>query len=188
VTSSVITHSQISGRQKFRLQNDGRSGRCWRAIDAVHRQKLSMQCIVRNYCGTSSEIIHAVHRQKLSMRILHRSKWRNAMKIYLLAGTAALLLSAGVATAQTSSSESTTTQSTLAPPPAPVTPPPIGTLSSTREVHGVDAYGNRIDKTQSTYRNTNGVAQDSETTRTVVPPPVTTTTTTTSSSSTTAPQ
>jgi hypothetical protein len=64
-----------------------------------------------------------------------------------------------------------------------VIPPPAGTLSSTRETHAVDAYGNQVDSRQSTYRDSNGVAQDSQTTTTNAPPlppppPVSTTTTT----------
>jgi hypothetical protein len=99
------------------------------------------------------------------------------MKLTLLACGATLLLSTGLAAAQSD-------------PAAPVPPPP-GTLSSTRKVVAVDAYGNKYEKTQSTYRNTNGVAQDTTTTRTTVPappPPPAITSTTTSTTTTTAPQ
>jgi hypothetical protein len=116
------------------------------------------------------------------------------MKSILRAGVAVLSLYGGVALAQTAT-ETTTTQSTTVPavpPPAGYVPapaaPPVGTLSSTRETHAVDAYGNQVVQRQSTYRNTNGVAEDSRTTTTTVPampapPPVTTTTTTQTTSS-----
>ena len=76
------------------------------------------------------------------------------------------------------------------PAMAPVAPPPAGTLSTEHEVHAVDAYGNRLDKTETTYRNSNGVAQDSSTTTTAVPapPPPVTTSTTTSTTTTNVPQ
>jgi len=102
------------------------------------------------------------------------------MKNLLLAGVAALALTAGAAIAQTT--ESTTSQSTtVAPDP---NAPPAGTLSTTRETHAVDAYGNQTDSKASAYRNSNGVADDSQTTTTTMPappppPPVTTSTTTT---------
>jgi hypothetical protein len=108
------------------------------------------------------------------------------MKLMILACGASLLLGTGVAAAQS--------YPDAPPPPAPPAtpaPPPPGTLSSTRKEVAVDAYGNRYEKTQSTYRNSNGVAQDTTTTRTTVPappPPPVTTSTTTSTTSTTAPQ
>ena len=92
------------------------------------------------------------------------------MRNLLLAGVAALALS-GTALAQTS--ESTTTQSTTmapVPPPPPVAPPP-GTLSTTRETHAVDAYGNQTNSQASSYRDSNGVAEDKSTTTTTVPAP-----------------
>lgn len=97
----------------------------------------------------------------------------------------ALATIGGNAFAQTS--ESTTTTSTMAPPgamtpPPPPMAPPVGTLSTTRETHAVDAYGNQVDSKATTYRDAQGVAQDSQTTTTQVPapppPPVSTTTTT----------
>jgi len=102
------------------------------------------------------------------------------MKTLLLAGVAALALNAGAAIAQTT--ESTTSQSTTtAPDPGA---PPAGTLSTTRDTHAVDAYGNQVDQKATSYRNSNGVADDSTTTTTAMPappppPPVTTSTTTT---------
>lgn len=108
------------------------------------------------------------------------------MRLTVLACGATLLLSTGMAAAQSYPDASPPP----APPAAPVPPPP-GTLSSTRKVVAVDAYGNRYEKTQSTYRNTNGVAQDTTTTRTTVPappPPPAITSTTTSTTTTTAPQ
>jgi hypothetical protein len=111
------------------------------------------------------------------------------MKSILRAGVTVISLYSGAVLAQTAT-ETTTTQSTTVPAvpppsgyvPAPVAPP-VGTLSSTRETHAVDAYGNQVVQRQSTYRNSNGVAEDSRTTTTTVPavpppPPVTTTTTT----------
>jgi hypothetical protein len=107
------------------------------------------------------------------------------------AGVVALALYGGVAMAQTAS-ETTTTQSTTypapppayapVPPPVPFAVPPPGTLATTRTTRSVDAYGNEVDQQRTTYRNAQGVAQDSRTITTVapaVPPPVTTTTTTT---------
>jgi hypothetical protein len=108
------------------------------------------------------------------------------MSIRIFAAAALLLASVGVASAQPYQDPA------APPPPAPVAPPAPGTLSTTHEVHAVDAYGNRLDKTQSTYRDSNGVAQDSSTSiRTVpVPPPAppVTTSTSTSTTTTTAPQ
>jgi hypothetical protein len=116
----------------------------------------------------------------------------------LRAGVAVLALYGGVAAAQTAT-ETTTTQSTTAPGyapapayapapvGAPVAAPPVGTLSSTRTTRAVDAYGNQVNSRQTTYRNANGVAEDSRTVTTTAPalppPPVTTTTTTESTSS-----
>jgi hypothetical protein len=106
------------------------------------------------------------------------------MKTLLLAGVAALALSASMAVAQTS--ESTTSQSTtMAPDPAV---PPPGTLSTTREAHAVDSNGNQIDSKASSYRDSNGVAEDKSSTTTSMPPappppPVTTSTTTTDTTS-----
>ncbi len=118
------------------------------------------------------------------------------MNSILRASVAMLALYSGAAMAQ-SATETTTTQTTVpaAPPPpgyvpAPV-PPPVGTLSSTRETHAVDAYGNQVVQRQSTYRNSNGVAEDSRTTTTtvpVVPPPPPVTTTTTTQTTSTGPQ
>jgi hypothetical protein len=111
------------------------------------------------------------------------------MRSFLCAFVAALALTSGVAIAQTQT-ETTTTQSTTVPAVPPVAlVPPAGTLSTTRETHAVDGYGNQVDSRQTSYRNSNGVAEDSRTTTTNVPlppppPPVSTTTTTTESTST----
>ncbi len=106
------------------------------------------------------------------------------MKLTVLACGAALLFGTGIASAQPAYPDAP-------PPPAMPAPPPPGTLATTHKVQAVDAYGNRYEKTQSTYRNENGVAQDSTTTRTYAPPPppppaVSSSTTTTTT--TTAPQ
>jgi hypothetical protein len=56
--------------------------------------------------------------------------------------------------------------------------PPLGTLSTTTTKRSVDAYGTQTDSTATTYRNPNGVADDSVTKTTTYPPPVAITTTT----------
>jgi hypothetical protein len=84
-------------------------------------------------------------------------------------------------------------QTTDAAPPAvsqPL-PPPVGTLSTTRETHAADANGNRVDSQSTTYRDSQGVAQDRQTTSTTIaapPPPPPATTTTTTTETTTAPR
>jgi hypothetical protein len=93
------------------------------------------------------------------------------MTSYLLAGTVALGMMMGVATAQTTSSETTTT---IAPTPLVVPP---GTLSTTSTMKSVGADGTQTDSTRTTYRNSNGVAADSVTKTTTVAPPVAVTTT-----------
>ncbi len=87
-----------------------------------------------------------------------------------------------------SAMETTTSQTTTVP--ASVAPPPVGTLSTTRETHAQDAYGNETTSKSTSYRNSQGVAEDRQTTtRTIVPlPPPTATTTTTTTESTTGPQ
>jgi hypothetical protein len=105
------------------------------------------------------------------------------MKITLLACTASFLLFTQLAAAQ-----SAYPGQPMAAPATPVSPPP-GVLSTERHVQAVDAYGNRYDKTQTTYRNSDGVAQDTTTTRTIVtPPPPVTRSSTTTTTTTTAPQ
>jgi hypothetical protein len=96
------------------------------------------------------------------------------MKTLLKAGIALSLMS-GVAVAQTTYSTTTTEAPAVvvAPAPAPVVvAPPSGVLSTTRTTRATDAYGNQVNSQSTTYRNTNGVAQDSTTTtRTAAPPP-----------------
>lgn len=117
------------------------------------------------------------------------------MNVFRAAGFAsALTLSVGAAAAQTTTDTVTTQYSAPAraiqaqSEVAPVAPPP-GTLATTREHHAVDAYGNRVDSSSSTYRNDQGVAEDRTMTTTSVPapPPVASTTTTTTRSTTVAP-
>jgi len=88
----------------------------------------------------------------------------------LLAGAVALGMMTGVAFAQSTTSETTTTITPV------IVAPPVGTLSSTTIRKSVDAAGTRIESTATTYRNTDGVAQDSvtRTTTTPLPPAVTT--------------
>jgi hypothetical protein len=122
------------------------------------------------------------------MRVAHKIMMETEMKALLHAGLAALALYGGIAAAQTAS-ETTTTQSTTypAPPypaaPAPLVAPPPGTLATIHTTRSVDAYGNEVDQQKATYRNSQGVAQDTRTVTTTVPapppPPLTTTTTTT---------
>ncbi len=105
------------------------------------------------------------------------------MKTLLIA--ALLALAASAASAQTAS-ETTTTQTTA---PAPIAPLP-GTLSTSRETHAVDAYGNRVDSSATSYSNGANVTRDNTVTRTSVapppPPPVTTTTSSSTTTTTTA--
>lgn len=115
------------------------------------------------------------------------------MRSLMGAGAIALTLIGSAAYAQTTT-ETTTSQYSQTPAPmppaaAPVAPP-MGTLSTTREQHAVDAYGDRSDSRSTSYRDSTGVAEQSES-RTVTappppppPPPMTTTTTTTESSTT----
>ncbi len=107
------------------------------------------------------------------------------MRTIMYACVTMLALGAGNAALAQESSETTTTQTTAVPPPAPMPPPP-GTLSTTHVVHAQDAYGDTRDSKSTTYRDSNGVARDSQTTTTSAPmpppPPVTTSTTTTDTS------
>jgi hypothetical protein len=101
------------------------------------------------------------------------------MRNYLYAAIAVSAFMSSPAGAQMAPYPATT------PMPPPPSAPPAGTLSVTRDSHTVDAYGNRTDSQSTTYRDSQGVAQDRSTTTTTVapppppPPPVITTTTTT---------
>jgi hypothetical protein len=114
------------------------------------------------------------------------------MNIRTLTAFALLLGSAGAASAQPYQDPAAPPPpAPVAPPPAAVAPPPEGTLSTTHEVHATDGYGDQYTKKQSTYRNANGVAQDSTTTTSTVPappPPPVTSSTTSTTTTTTAPQ
>jgi hypothetical protein len=117
------------------------------------------------------------------------------MNKLFLASTAALLMTAGVAFAQTTTSETITTTAT----PIEVVPSlgsgkfptpneavqQEGPVSVTRTERTIGPDGAETDSSQTTYRNGNGVADDSVTRTTTypAPQPVVTTTTTTSSSS-----
>jgi hypothetical protein len=92
----------------------------------------------------------------------------------------AVLFSSGLAMAQTSTSQTviTTTPSPAGPVIAPIVPPPVGTLSTTTTEQKVLPNGTRINSESTTYRNTQGVAQDSLTRTTIAPPPPPPTTTT----------
>ena len=113
------------------------------------------------------------------------------MRKTLLASTAVLVMMAGIAVAQTTTSESTTTvtPATIMPIPAPpvITPlaaPPAGTLSTVRTERTVSADGSVSDTQSSTYRNTNGVANDTVSKTTTYPAPAVTTTDTTTTTET----
>jgi hypothetical protein len=106
------------------------------------------------------------------------------MSKLLLTGAIALVMTTGMAVAQTTSSETTTTVRPAPGMPASVAPPP-GTLSVTRTDKTTTSDGVQTDKTESTYRNTNGVADDTVSRTTTYPPPVASTTSTSSKSTTT---
>jgi len=92
------------------------------------------------------------------------------MNRLVIIGSMALLMPTGVALAQTTSSESSTTVTpSLAAPPA-------GTLSTTRTQKSIGPDGTQTRTNESTYRNSDGVADDTVRTTTTPPPaPVTTT-------------
>jgi hypothetical protein len=109
---------------------------------------------------------------------------------HILVVAVAFSVAGGAAVAQTATETTTAQQTTVAPAPGVVAPvaPPVGTLSTTRTTHVEDAYGNQQSSRATSYRDSNGVAQDKQTTTTTVavpppPPPVTTTTTTESTTS-----
>jgi hypothetical protein len=103
------------------------------------------------------------------------------MKKLVLAATVGLAMMTGVAVAQTTTSQTTTTV-TPAPDVPMIAAPPSGTLSITREQKTTAFDGTKTDKTETTYRNTNGVADDTTTKTTTYPTTAVTTTTTKSSS------
>lgn len=113
------------------------------------------------------------------------------MSRFVIAGAATLALFSFSAAAQTST-ETTTTRSTTLPGamapqavPAPVPAlPPDGSLS-TRTTQGVDAYGNRVYSKSTTYRDSQGVATDRQSTTVTPPPPMPPPATTSTSTSTT---
>jgi hypothetical protein len=111
-----------------------------------------------------------------------------------LAGGIFMVTAAGIAHAQTTSSYTTTTTTVapapvlvapVAPPPPPpmVEAPPPGTLAVTHTQRYLGTDGSQSERTETTYRNPAGVADESVT-RTVAPPVQQTTTTRTSSTTT----
>ena len=101
------------------------------------------------------------------------------MKAFL-AGLATMTLVSGAAFAQTATESTTTTQESAPAIPAPAP----GVLSTTHESHAQDAYGDTKDSKSTSYRDSSGVARDSQTTTTTAsppppPPPVSTSTSTT---------
>jgi hypothetical protein len=101
------------------------------------------------------------------------------MNKLLLASAAALVMTMGAAMAQTSSTQSTTTTIPS------VVAPPLGTLSTTHTQSNTGSDGTQTDSKSTTYRNSNGVANDSTTSTTTYPPVASTTTKTNSSTTTT---
>lgn len=97
----------------------------------------------------------------------------------LVVSAVALALTSVTAMAQTTSSAVTTTTTPM------VAAPPEGTLSITRAQKTISPDGTQTNTNETTYRNTNGVADDRVTKTTIIPPANVTTTTTNSSTSTT---
>jgi hypothetical protein len=95
--------------------------------------------------------------------------WKHAMNRFFVAGAAVLAMTASAAMAQTTSSQTTTTVT-----PA-IVAPPAGTLSSTHTEKTTGVDGTKTESTATTYRNTNGVADDSVTKTTTYPSSVITT-------------
>ena len=93
------------------------------------------------------------------------------MNKLLVASAVALALATGGAVAQTTSSEVTTT--TVAPG---IAAPPAGTLDVTRTQRTISPDGTRTNTDETTYHNSNGVADDSVTRTTTYPPAEVTTT------------
>jgi hypothetical protein len=94
----------------------------------------------------------------------------------LAAGAIALAMTTGIALAQTTTSQVTTTVT-----PVIVAPPP-GTLSVTRTEKSTDLNGTQTNTNETTYHNSNGVADDTVTKTTTYPLPVATTITKSSTS------
>ncbi len=110
------------------------------------------------------------------------------MRGILGVGLAVYCLIAGGAFAQTIVSQTTTTTTGPAGPVivAPSLPaPPSGTLSTTRTQYSLQPDGTRTKTNETTYHNTNGVADDTVTRTITVPPPAPPMTSTTDSSTTT---
>jgi hypothetical protein len=103
------------------------------------------------------------------------------MRNLLLAGAFALISVTGIASAQTTTSTSTTT---VSPTPAPaLQAPPPQTLATMHEQKIVKPDGTTTEKSETTYNDPSGVANQSVT-KTVTPPVVQTTTTTSSTATT----
>ena len=82
---------------------------------------------------------------------------------------AAMAMTIGAAQAQTTTSQTTTY--------TPLSAPPSGTLSTTRTEKTIGIDGTQTKTNETSYRNTNGVADDTVTrSTTVTPPPVNATT------------
>ena len=93
------------------------------------------------------------------------------MNMLFAAGAVALALTTGAAVAQTTSQTTTTVT------PAPVVAPPDGTLSVTRSQKSIGPDGTQTNSDETTYRNSDGVADDTVTRTTTIPaPPIISTT------------
>ena len=93
---------------------------------------------------------------------------------YLLLSIAPLLLTGGVAMAQTSSYQSTTTitKSVVPTLPPKITPPPPGTLSRTVTTESNDGVGDTTYSRKTTYGNANGMVSQRSTTMVTHPLPM----------------
>jgi hypothetical protein len=110
------------------------------------------------------------------------------MSRLLLAGAAALTLAMGVGaigvgTMGVAAAQTTTTSQTTTTVVPSIVAPPVGTLSTTTTKSTTSSDGTQTNSQQTTYRNSNGVADDSVT-KTITYPPVAVTTTNTKTTTT----
>ena len=103
----------------------------------------------------------------------------------LLPAALGLMLASGVALAQTTTTSQTTTTVTPSDPAPLLVAPPPGTLATTRTEKITSSDGSQTEKTETTYRNTEGVADNTMTRTTTIAPAQEQTTSWSSSSTTT---
>ena len=101
------------------------------------------------------------------------------MTRFLLAGAMAFGMMSGIALAQSTTLQTTTTTAPV------VLAPPTGTLSTSTSTKSIGPDGARTDTSGTTYRNSNGVASDTELKTTTYPPPPVALSTTNNTSTTT---